>query len=452
MDSSIPLHHPRPTRCWDERFEDRAQEQEDYNQVSQNIEVISLRVSPVPQPAGFHANSFTFTHPPSNPQALCLPPVQSQSQWDALTDALTQSYPLSSALGPNQEFMDASTHHHSYTNTFTHPYTDTFTHPYTDTFTHPYTEAFTHPYTDAFTHPYTDVFTHPYTDVSSHQYTDVVQGNLSSENFASLSQEPSLQPFVEEGQANMEPWTYTSLSRLQPSIHEVKQRALLMLQHLNNPVEGEMVNDISHPPSLQPVQHLDQNQGRLTLSTTSLVWDDRTERATRTRAINKEDRGAKSHSWGVLLKLDKPTHDALRWAEEYSDIGLAGDRFPSRRPSDVDLVVEGGVNLYASEHGVRPGKSSILYTSSFPHAMPFIELKISAPDSRRKILNVINVNRSNDQKALDTQIVCRFLGFLKLEQALKPNLLRMSEWFGSDFDFIDFTSSVRIRQPLTEQC
>jgi hypothetical protein len=87
-----------------------------------------------------------------------------------------------------------------------------------------------------------------------------------------------------------------------------------------------------------------------------LERDDKVERAVRTRATNKEDQGGKGHTWAELLNIDRPTHDALRWAEEYSDVYLVRDIFPSRQPQDVDLVVDAGINLYALEHEGRPGK------------------------------------------------------------------------------------------------
>jgi hypothetical protein len=333
-------------------------------------------------------------------------------------------------------------------------------------------------------------------------FIDEVQGNPKTNSFASFLQEPSpldlglppLQPFIHQVQGSggmdastcppshraslsgvqVDQWTdtYTHPADHHPySPQALTQQVVSLLQHLNNPAEGYTINNTSQPPSpspaVSPLQSLDQERlatasvlsistaSNLTSSsgqsTISFVWDDQTERARRKRTTNKEDQGGKCHSWQEIFDLDEPTHDALRWAEEYSYVCLARDRFPSRRTVDIDLMVEAGINLYVLERGVTLGNHSAFFHLII-YSMPFflnLEFKLSAPDARRTILNAINHNRSNDSSALLTRVLCRHSGFINDKRASKANLLRKSDWFGNDFDFVDFTSPVRTHQLST---
>ena len=254
--------------------------------------------------------------------------------------------------------------------------------PSTHSYTSPFpnTDTFTFPYTDTFTFPNTNAFTFPNTDVFTFHNADA-------------------------------------------------------LTHYNSNQERPVTTSAR---SISTVSDFSQ-------STISLTSNSPVERAVRMRALNKEDQGARSYTWAELKILDKPTHDSLRWAEQYFSIYLARDRFPSRHSSNIDEIVDAGITLYTLEHGVpRPGKFPVLYTPSSFYVILFLELKVSTPCCCRHILNAINRGRSNDASALETQILQRELGFLNDARGYEANLSRKAWWFGSNFDFIDFVSPVRM--------
>jgi len=253
----------------------------------------------------------------------------------------------------------------------------------------PYTNTPTHAFLPRQPFVAADVQAHP--GSSSFPYQLKVQGDAYTNTFTHPSLQP--QPFVDlpssqfavkEGQ-----WDPEAGNPIYPR-SDPRHLLRYALSQIQSMAQGNTTNA---SPSLEravsPFQPFNHSQGDLAMGTLASTASDlvprdtispefgggmeratwtranETKRATRTRAANKEDQGGRCHKWADLLAQHPPTHDALRWAQQSLDIHTIRDIFPSRQAQHINLTVIVGIDLYASENGVRIGGLP-LFDFSYP--------------------------------------------------------------------------------------